>query len=95
VWNGQYGHPYSSSTPSKGEPPTLSEEEEMTGKAKNTDPEFPTAAALVKARLVEGKGKKEIEEEVQKMFPDYGALAICVSVYRRELKKKGLLPEGD
>lgn len=67
----------------------------MAGKAKKSDPEFPTAAALVKARLVEGKGKQEIEEEVQKLFPDYGALAICVSVYRRELKKKGLLSQGD
>jgi len=67
----------------------------MTGKAKKADPEFPTAAAMVKARLVEGKGKQEIEDEVQRAFPDYGALAICVSVYRRELKKKGLLPQGD
>ena len=67
----------------------------MPGKAKKTDPEFPTPAALVKARLLEGKGKKEIEQEVQKVFPDYGALAICVSVYRRELRKKGLLPESD
>jgi hypothetical protein len=67
----------------------------MAGKAKKPDPEFPTPAALVKARLLEGKGKEEIEEEVQKVFPDYGALAICVSVYRRELKKKGLLPQGD
>ena len=67
----------------------------MAGKTKNTDPECPTAAALVKARLLEGKGKEEIEEEVQKVFPDYGALKIAVGVYRRELKKKGLLPEGD
>jgi len=67
----------------------------MAGKAKKTEPEFPTVAALVKDRLLEGKGKEEIEEEVQKVFPDYGALAICVSVYRRELRKKGLLPEGE
>ena len=68
----------------------------MTGKTKKTpDAEFSTPAALVKARLLEGKGKQEIEEEVGKVFPDYGALKIAVGVYRRELKKKGLLPEGD
>ena len=52
----------------------------MAAKTKKTEStEFPTAAALVKARLLEGKGKEEIEEEVQKVFPDYGALKIAVS----------------
>ena len=55
-------------------------------------PDFPTAAALVKERLREGKEKAEIEAEVQKVFPDYGAWKIAVGVYRRELTKKGELP---
>lgn len=72
----------------------MSVKAKRTGKAKKTEPEFPTAAALVKQRLIEGRTKEEIESEVEKTFPDYGALKIAVGVYRRELTKKGLLKEG-
>ena len=64
----------------------------MAGKPKKTDPEFPSAAALVKQRIREGKAKAEIEEETQRMFPDYRAWKIAVGVYRRELRAKGEIP---
>ena len=50
-----------------------------------------TAAALTRAGLLAGAAEEEIRAAAAERFPDYGALDICVSVYRRELQKKGLL----
>lgn len=50
-----------------------------------------TAAALTRAGLLAGASEEEIRAAAAQRFPDYRALEICVSVYRRELKKKGLL----
>ena len=53
--------------------------------------EAKSAAALTRAGLLAGAAEEEIRAAAAERFPDYGALDICVSVYRRELQKKGLL----
>ena len=53
--------------------------------------EAQSAAALTRAGLLAGAPEEEIRAAAAQRFPDYGALDICVSVYRRELQKKGLL----
>lgn len=50
-----------------------------------------TPADLTRAGLLANIPDEEIRAAVAERFPDYKALGICVSVYRRELKKKGLL----
>ena len=65
--------------------------------ASNTAPatwnagEAKTPAALTRAALLAKVPDAEIKAAVAKRFPGYKALDICVSVYRRELRKKGLL----
>ena len=53
--------------------------------------EAKTPAALTRAALLAKVPDAEIRTVVAKRFPGYKALDICVSVYRRELRKKGLL----
>ena len=53
--------------------------------------EAKTPAALTRAGLLAGIPDAEIRAAVSERFPDYKALDICVTVYRRELRKKGLL----
>ena len=53
--------------------------------------EAKTPAALARAALLARVPDAEIKAAVAKRFPGYKALAICVPVYRRELRKKGLL----
>ena len=53
--------------------------------------EAKTPAALTRAALLTNIPDPEIKAAVAKRFPSYKAVDICVSVYRRELRKKGLL----
>ena len=53
--------------------------------------EAKTPAALTRAGLLAKAPDAEIKAAVAKRFPDYKALDICVTVYRRELRKKGLV----
>ena len=53
--------------------------------------EAKTPAELTRAGLLAGIPDAEIRAAVSERFPDYKALDICVTVYRRELRKKGLL----
>ena len=50
-----------------------------------------TPAALTRAGLLADIPDAEIKAAVSERFPDYKALDICVTVYRRELRKQGLL----
>ena len=49
-------------------------------------------AKLTREGLLAGIPDDEIRAVLSATFPDYGAVKIAVSVYRRELIKKGLLP---
>ena len=49
--------------------------------------EAKTPAALTRASLLANVPDAEIRAAVAKRFPGYKALDICVSVYRRELRK--------
>ena len=53
--------------------------------------EAKTPAELTRAGLLAKAPDAEIKAAVSGRFPDYKALDICVTVYRRELRKKGLL----
>ena len=53
--------------------------------------ETKTPADLTRAGLLAGIPDAEIRAAVSERFPGYKALDICVTVYRRELRKKGLL----
>lgn len=53
--------------------------------------EAKTPAALTRAALLVNIPDAEIRAAVAQRFPDYKALDICVTVYRRELRRKGLL----
>ncbi len=53
--------------------------------------EAKTPAALTRAGLLAGVPDAEIRTAVSERFPGYKALDICVTVYRRELRKQGLL----
>ncbi len=61
------------------------------GSATWNSEEAKTPAALTRAALLARVPDAEIKAAVAKRFPGYKALDICVSVYRRELRKKGLL----
>ncbi len=58
-------------------------------------PESKNPADLTRKGLLAGIPDDEIRRAVAARYPDYKALKICVPVYRRELRKKGLLAEGD
>ena len=53
--------------------------------------EAKTPAALTRAGLLANVPAAEIRAAVAERFPSYKALDICVTVYRRELRKQGLL----
>ncbi len=61
------------------------------GSATWNSEEAKTPAALTRTALLTKVPDAEIKAAVAKRFPGYKALDICVSVYRRELRKKGLL----
>ena len=60
------------------------------GSATWNSEEAKTPAAFTRAALLAKVPDAEIKAAVAKRFPGYKALDICVSVYRRELRKKGL-----
>ena len=61
------------------------------GSATWNSEETKTPAALTRAALLANIPDAEIRAGVAERFPDYKALDISVAVYRRELRKKGLL----
>lgn len=50
-----------------------------------------TVGGLVKRLLLEGLSTEEVLAEVSKAFPEANTNAACISWYRCDLKKKGLL----
>jgi hypothetical protein len=68
----------------EGETPSL--------KVWETIPESKNPADLTRQGLLAGISPEAIVSALRTVYPDYKAYKIAVSVYRRELQKKGLLP---
>lgn len=56
-----------------------------------TPPETENAAQLCRAGLLAAVPDFQIREVIAGTYPSYGALKICCTVYRRELKARGEL----
>ncbi len=66
-------------------------EEAGVGGAFEPSEESTSPAKLVREGLLAGASDNSIRQALAIHFPDYGAAKIACSVYRRELKGKGLL----